>query len=64
VRVEADLIDAHSGEVLWHGARTGLSRWRWRNLRHMDAARRDELLANSTCRSVAAIFAALGPSKP
>lgn len=54
VRIEADLIDGPSGRVLWRGAHTGLAHWRWRNLRHMDDAVRDTLLAVSMRKAVKA----------
>src|SRR5579863_2670522 len=54
VRLEADLVDAQSGEVLWRNAHTGLAGWRWRNLHHMDDAARDELLGASLNKAVAA----------
>lgn len=47
VRVQADLIDGHSGKVLWQGSDTGLSRWTWGHLWRMNPATRDALLANS-----------------
>ena len=52
VRVEADLVDGGSGRLLWHAAHTGLSRWRWRNVRHMDDAARDALLEASMRKAV------------
>jgi hypothetical protein len=48
VRLQADLVDAHSGEVLWQGKATGLSRWHWHELRHQDAVSREALLQSST----------------
>ena len=53
VRIEADMVDGHSGQVLWHTAHTGLSRWRWRNVRHMDDVARDALLDTSMRKAVA-----------
>ena len=55
VRIEADMIDGRSGDVLWHEAQTGLSRWRWRNLRHMDDASRDALLDASMRKALKAL---------
>lgn len=55
VRIEADLVDGRSGLVLRHTAYTGLARWRWRNVWHMDQARRDELLTESLRKAVWAV---------
>ena len=52
VRVEADMIDGQTGQVLWHDAHTGLARWRWQNLRHADNATRDGLLTVSMNKAV------------
>ena len=54
VRIEADLVDAQTGKVLWHNAHTGLAGWHWRNLRHMDEATRDQLLGASINKAVSA----------
>ena len=54
VRIEADIVDAQSGQVLWHGAHTGFARWHWRNLHHMDDATRDALLSESMNKAVTA----------
>ena len=54
VRIEADLVDARTGKVLWHNAHTGLAGWHWRNLRHMDEATRDRLLGASFNKAVSA----------
>lgn len=48
VRIEADLVDAHSGRLLWRGSVTGLAPWRWRNLWRQDKNRRISLLQAST----------------
>ena len=56
VRIEADMIDGQSGQGLWHGAHTGLARWRWRSLRHVDPATRDALLTASMNQAVRAFF--------
>ena len=54
VRIEADIIDGHTGQALWSDAHTGLAPWRWRNLRRMDDATRDLLLATSMRKAVKA----------
>ncbi|MBS0393946.1 MAG: hypothetical protein JSR54_04925, partial [Proteobacteria bacterium] len=56
VRIDADLIDARSGEVMWHGARTGLAGWNWGHLFRMSGQVRDSLLATSTHRSLEAVL--------
>jgi hypothetical protein len=52
VRIEADVVDGQSGQVLWHAAHTGLSRWQWRNVPHMNDAARDTLLDTSMRKAV------------
>jgi hypothetical protein len=52
VRISADLVDATSGKDVWQGKATGLSRWRWRELRHQDATSREALLQSSTRKAV------------
>ena len=52
VRIEADLVDAQDGQVLWHNAHTGLAGWHWKNLRHMDDPTRDGLLDTSIDKAV------------
>lgn len=44
VRIEADLLDGETGELLASETHVGLARWRWRHLWHMDDIDRDELL--------------------
>lgn len=48
VRIDADLVDARSGAVLWHDSETGMAGWEWKHLWHMDDDTRDELLQIST----------------
>jgi hypothetical protein len=55
VRIEADLIDGHTGQVLGRESHTGLASWRWRHLRHMDDTTRDELLSTSMHKAVNAL---------
>jgi hypothetical protein len=55
VRIEADMIDGRTGQVLFHESHTGLARWRWPNLWHMDDAARDALLDTSMRKAVAAL---------
>jgi hypothetical protein len=59
VRVEADLLDGQTSQVLGSEAHTGLAPWRWRHLRHMDDTTRDELLATSMHKAVKALAKAL-----
>lgn len=44
VRIDADLVDGKTGQVLWHDTETGLADWHWGNVWHMDDAERDQLL--------------------
>ncbi len=60
VRIEADMVDGLTGRILWREAHTGLARWRWRNLRHMDDTARDALLEASLGRAVEAFAKSLG----
>jgi hypothetical protein len=59
VRIEADLIDSQTGQVLWREAHTGLAPWRWRHLRYVDDTTRDELLTTSMDKAVKALAASL-----
>jgi len=59
VRIDADVIDGHTGQVLWREAHTGLAPWRWRNVRHMNDTTRDELLATSMRKAVKAFSESL-----
>ncbi len=59
VRIEADLIDGHTGAELWHASDTGLATWRLSHLWRMDDATQTELLQSSTQRASGGIVAAL-----
>ncbi len=52
VRIEADLVDGATGEVLWHDTETGLADWHWKDVWHMDDAMRDKLLKESTDKAM------------
>lgn len=47
VRIEADLIDGHTGDVIWHDSKTGVAAWRWHHLWYMDNSIKDGLLRSS-----------------
>ncbi|MGH8134106.1 MAG: hypothetical protein ACRETG_05370 [Steroidobacteraceae bacterium] len=58
VRIEADMLDGQTGELLGREAHVGLASWRWRHLWHMDNATRDGLLDTSMHKALQP-FAAL-----
>ncbi len=49
VRIEADLVDAHTGTIVWHDQATGMARWRWEHLWQMNDSTQAALL-NSSAR--------------
>lgn len=52
VRIEGDLIDGHTGNVLLHVKHTGMSSWSWGHIWHMDTATREALEHQSMQRAV------------
>lgn len=60
VRVDADLIDGRTGAVLWRADATGMARWRWAHLWHMDDTARDDLLNISLDRAVTGLVTDVG----
>lgn len=52
VRIEADMLDGETGQVLRRETHVGLASWRWRNLWHMDDATRDRLLDTSMQKAI------------
>lgn len=52
VRIEADLVDGKTGQVIWHDSETGMADWHWKHLWHMNAATRDTLLTISTHKAM------------
>ncbi|MGH8306421.1 MAG: hypothetical protein ACRETG_12515 [Steroidobacteraceae bacterium] len=58
VRIEADILDGQTGELLGHEVHIGFASWSWRHLWHMDSATRDALL-DTSMRKALKPFAAL-----
>jgi hypothetical protein len=57
VRIDADLVDGSSGQVLWHDSMAG---WQWKHLWHMDEATRDALLQTSSDHALDDLLLELG----
>lgn len=53
VRIEADLVDGRTGQVIWHDSETGMADWHWHDVWHMNNTRRDTLLGISTDKAIA-----------
>ncbi len=47
VRLDADLIDAGTGHVVWHESQTGMAGWEWNHLWAMHPDQQNQLLARS-----------------
>jgi hypothetical protein len=55
VRIEADLIDGHSGNIIFHLTHTGMASWKRRHVWHMDAPTTEILENESLQEAVLAI---------
>ncbi len=47
VRIDADLVDASTGHVIWHESQTGMADWEWGHLWTMPTDQKNQLLARS-----------------
>ena len=56
VRIEADLLDGKTGHLLLHIKHTGMATWQWRNVWHMDGAKREQLQNQSLQRAVSSVL--------
>ena len=52
VRIETDMLDGRTGQVVGRETHVGLASWRWRNLWHMNDGIRDQLLDASMRRAL------------
>lgn len=57
VRIETDILDGETGQLLRRDTHVGLARWRWRHLWHMDDSTRDQLLEASMRKALRPLIA-------
>lgn len=64
VRLDADLVDAGTGHVVWHESQTGMAGWEWNHLWTMPPDQQNRLLARSMKKAATTLVGRLeNPAK-